>query len=525
MNAPLPPNETARIAALRRYDILDTPPELAFDRITHLAARLFKTPVAFVTLVDESRQCFKSTHGLDIREISREFSFCSHAILSDGLTVVQDTTQDRRFSDNPLVIGAPHVRFYAGAPLKSSDNFILGTLCILDLEPRTLDAGELATLSDLAAIVSDEIELRLAIRERSQQAVAIANLGSGVLVADPSKEDCPITFSNPGFSLMTGYNAEEILGRNCRFLQGPDTDREEVAAMREAIQARRTYRGVLLNYRKDGTPFWNDLIIDPVFDDKGEVVNLVGLQMDVTGAKRAADQLRASFEQLQKLETLRDNLTTMIIHDLRSPLTSVIGFLDLLSSAAEEKLDGKELEYIGTARKSAGILREMITSLLDVTRLEAGEMPLNRQPNDITGIVMRAAAEFSSLVGNRSFILDLPDCASARCDADLIRRVVENLLNNAFKFTSREGEVRIIVREEGGDLRIAVSDTGLGIPREQHERMFEKFSQMESNRGRHSTGLGLAFCKLAVEAHGGRIGVESEPGKGSTFWLMLPRES
>jgi GAF domain-containing protein len=136
MNAPVPPNENERLAALFRYTILDTPDEPAFDRLTALAARLFKAPVALVTLIDEKRQWFKSCVGTSISETSREVSFCAHAILDDDVTVVPDATADPRFSDNPFVTGPPGVRFYAGAPLKVSEVYNLGTLCILDTVAR-----------------------------------------------------------------------------------------------------------------------------------------------------------------------------------------------------------------------------------------------------------------------------------------------------------------------------------------------------------------------------------------------------
>jgi len=522
MNAPLPPNEGERLRALRRYAILNTPPEAGFDRITRLAARLLKVPVALVSLVDENRQWFKSCYGFDGRETSRELSFCAHAILADGLTVVPDVTLDPRFADNLLVTGAPGVRFYAGAPLKSSDDHSLGTLCVLDVVSRELNAEEQATLGDLAAMVADELELRLAIRERSQQAAAIVNLSSGVLVTDPNEPDSPITFSNPGFSAMTGYGPEEVLGRNCRFLQGPETNQMTVAGMREAIAARRIFQGVILNYRKDGTPFWNELTIGPVFDSNGALVNFVGLQSDVTERKRTFDQLRDNFERLQKLERLRDNLTTMIIHDLRTPLTTVIGFIDLLLFSARQKLGTEEVDYVETAKKGARTLQDMITSLLDVTRLEAGEMPLDLRQTDVTEVVRQATEGFISVADGRSFVRDLPAATFARCDADLIRRVVENLVNNAFKFTPAKGEVRVTVLDEGVQARISVKDTGPGVPREYQARIFEKFGQMEGSRRRHSSGLGLTFCKLAVEAHGGTIGIESEAGKGSTFWFVIP---
>ncbi len=524
MHAPLPPNERQRLQTLRRYAILDTPQEAAFDRITRLVARLLKVPIATVTLVDEDRQWFKSSYGLQARETSRELSFCAHAILSDEMTVVADAARDERFHDNALVTGDPHIRFYAGAPLESADGFKLGTLCAIDTLPRQLNAEERETLRDLAAIVTDELELRLAMRERSQQAEAIFHLNSGVLMTDPNLPDNPIVFANPGFWGMTGYLADEIIGRNCRFLQGPDTDPKTVAKIRDAIAARRTFHGELLNYRKDGTPFWNELTISPAFDAAGQLISFVGLQTDVPERKRTSDQLRQSFEKLKELEAMRDNLTHMIIHDLRSPLTSVVGFLDLLQRSAAKKLRPEELRFIKIAGDGAATLEEMITSLLDVNRLEAGEMPLNLQDAELQEIINAALDPVLSLIGSRSLVRDLPaQPVNVRCDPDLVKRVVANLASNAIKFTPERGEIRVAIALEDDRVKVSVADTGSGIPAEYLSRIFEKFGQVQGRKHRHSTGLGLTFCKLAIEAQGGAIGVESIEGSGATFWFVIHR--
>lgn len=142
MIPPLPPNERERLAALRRYVVLDTPPEAAFERITRLASRLLHVPISLVSLVDESRQWFKSAFGLPLRQTSREVSFCAHAILNRDVTVVADATLDRRFLDNPLVTGDPRIRSYAGAPLTTPDGFNLGTLCAIDTVPRRFTPEE-----------------------------------------------------------------------------------------------------------------------------------------------------------------------------------------------------------------------------------------------------------------------------------------------------------------------------------------------------------------------------------------------
>ncbi len=156
-------DELQRLLALRRYDVLDTPPDGSFDRITQLAAQLFDVPIALVTLVDEDRIWFKSRSGLDaVAEISRDPGLCASAILSDDVYLVEDARRDPRTLANPLVAGEFGLQFYAAAPLVTSDGHRLGTLCVIDHEPRHLDEGRQATLTQLAGVVMDEMELRLA---------------------------------------------------------------------------------------------------------------------------------------------------------------------------------------------------------------------------------------------------------------------------------------------------------------------------------------------------------------------------
>lgn len=168
MRASLPANEEARLARLYEYQILDTLPEQSYDDITYLASRICSTPISLITLVDRDRQWFKSRVGLGLAETPREVSFCAHAILQNGLMIVPDTQQDPRFADNPLVTGDPHLRFYAGAPLLTSSGEALGTLCVMDHQPRRMDGEEQEALAALARQVMAQLELRREIKERQR---------------------------------------------------------------------------------------------------------------------------------------------------------------------------------------------------------------------------------------------------------------------------------------------------------------------------------------------------------------------
>ena len=295
MLAPVPPNETARLNALKRYAVLDTPPEGSFDRITRSAAHRFAVPIALVSLIDQKRQWFKSCIGMSAADVDRKITFCAHAILSDEVLIVLDTRNDARFRDNPQVTSAPFIRFYAGAPLVTSDGFCLGTLCIIDTVPRAFSPSEAADLQDLAAMVIETLETR---RVVAPLVAAVESTASGVVICDPGRPDLPIVFANPTFCRMTGYSRDEVLDRNCRFLQGPETDPAMVDQMRVAIANRQSFNGIMRNYRKDGTPFWNSLYINPVLSNFGDLVSFVGVQSDITVQVEALEQARESEARL-----------------------------------------------------------------------------------------------------------------------------------------------------------------------------------------------------------------------------------
>jgi len=240
-------------------------------------------------------------------------------------------------------------------------------------------------------------------------------------------------------------------------------------------------------------------------------------------AKRLADDVRENLRRLRELEHLRDSLTHMVIHDLRSPLASIMMGLEVITMSAVSLTPERKLEIAESCFSSAQRMSEMVTSLLDVSRLEAGEMPLQKNPVKLASVMTDVLESIRGQASRHTIVLAGPAGeATACCDAAIVRRILVNLVDNAIKFSPVGGEVRVELATEGAVVRVTVRDAGAGIAPEYHGKIFEKFGQVEARNARIGTGLGLAFCKLAVAAHGGRIGVESEVGHGSTFWFTLP---
>ncbi|MGE6690086.1 PAS domain S-box protein [Stutzerimonas stutzeri] len=232
------PRELSRLAALLRYEILDTPEESIFDDFTELAAQICDTPIALISLVDDRRQWFKSRVGLDVCETPREISFCTHTILGEAIFEVPDTLQDARFSANPLVIGDPKIRFYAGAPLTSPDGYNLGTLCVIDRRPRQLSAGQRETLERLARQVIRLFEQHLLAHRHAEQAALqqaiFDSASSAVLVTRP---DGVITSVNPTAERLLGYSEQALVGHPLTVaLFNPETLQRRAAILSSELQ-------------------------------------------------------------------------------------------------------------------------------------------------------------------------------------------------------------------------------------------------------------------------------------------------
>lgn len=237
--------------------------------------------------------------------------------------------------------------------------------------------------------------------------------------------------------------------------------------------------------------------------------------------KRLHDRLGDTVDQLVEAQQLRDDLTHMIVHDLRSPLNGIIGFLELLQMDLEiGEVNEETNDYAAEISNSAERLLLMINTLLDISKLEAGEMQIEPERTDMVAAVRRAVQILGSAATTR-VRLTLPDRLEWDIDAPLVERVVSNLTSNGLKYGAGS-EVTVALDQVADGLRVSVADGGPGIPAAMVHQIFEKFVQIEGTSKRNSTGLGLSFCRLAVEAHGGRIGVDSVEGEGATFWFTLP---
>jgi PAS domain S-box-containing protein len=369
------------------------------------------------------------------------------------------------------------------------------------------------------------------IRKRAQLRAIIDTIPDLVSVKD---RQGVYSLCNRAFSEHVGKEPKAVVGSTDEQLFEADVARLRTEFDQVVIDGEKTRRSESWEDSVDGQRVLFDTLETPFYNYEGELLGLLEVSRDITERHRmeeelrqARDQLHEQYEQLKEMEELRDSLTNMIVHDLRSPLTGIITSLQMLQEDSDE-LSEDSAQDVNRALRSATLLAQMVTGVLDVSKMEAGDMRLDIRAHDLVQTSRDAIDSLGGLTADRAVVVEAEEEVQAAYDEAIVTRVVTNLVANALRFTPDDAPVSVVVRTEGdGSARVEVRDAGSGIPAEYHESIFDKFGRVE-RRGESvkvSTGLGLAFCRMAVEAHGGRIGVVSKEGEGSVFWFEIPAPS
>ena len=272
-----------------------------------------------------------------------------------------------------------------------------------------------------------------------------------------------------------------------------------------------------------------DYLIKPVSpcDVVLHVASAIEMRRRVVETRLTRQRLEESHRQLAQISELKDSLVQMLVHDLKSPLSSAMGYMELLERKGEGSFSERQLRYLQQAHMSCKDVLRMTTTLLDLSRMEKGALELRREPLGLAALLRDAAAEAEALVALAGGSVEVecdPAAGAPEADREIVRRILSNLLANAAKHSPPGSRIRVGARrgEDGGCVVLSVADQGKGIPPEAKEAIFQRYYQLPAHRGLGGAGIGLAFCRMAVETHGGRIWVESAPGQGSTFRFTLP---
>lgn len=393
---------------------------------------------------------------------------------------------------------------------------------------------------------------------------------SAISIADASLPDIPLIYINPAFERTTGYSALEVIGRNCRFLQNDDRDQPELEEIRAALREGRSCTVVIRNYRKDGTLFYNELRLAPIFNAEGKLTHFVGISTDVTDRIEFKEQIQAqnhallaaneelaamrletekaalqiqeqntvlletnralatARRQAEELAHLKSQFMATMSHELRTPLNAVIGYTEIQLAGMTGALTDEQSDYQKRVLANAEHLLQLINDILDISRIEAGRLELVNKPFHLQQWLDDIGAQMQGLADKKLLRLEvalderMPDVIIG--DQARIRQIAINLLSNAIKFTDT-GFVKIQIRKHGRDAwKLIVSDSGIGIPSHMQEVIFEEFRQVDntSQRKQGGTGLGLAIVRKLALMMGGNVRVVSQLEKGSTFTVILP---
>ncbi|MGM0676274.1 MAG: ATP-binding protein [Pseudomonadota bacterium] len=360
------------------------------------------------------------------------------------------------------------------------------------------------------------------------QTQAMEAMVNGIAIADATQPDGPLVYVNPAFERMTGYRAEEVLGTNCRFLQGDDRDQPGIRELRDAVAEGRATKVLIRNYRKNGELFWNEFSISPVRNDAGVVTHFVGIQQDVTELIQTMEALRQAKSDADRANQAKSEFLSRMSHELRTPMNAVLGFAQLLEF--DPDLGSEQRENVEEIIRGGRHLLDLINEVLDLAKVESGRVELSPEPVALQGLLQECGALVEPLARERDLEIQigqaLPD-HYVHADRVRLKQILINLLSNAIKYNRPQGRVTLDLEpamEVNSGLRILVSDTGRGIPNERITELFEPFTRLlEDEHKVEGSGIGLAITQRLVHLMGGCLGAVSQVGEGSTFWVELPQ--
>lgn len=403
--APIPADEAERLKELYEYDILDSPSEEDFNQLVELASAICQAPISLISLIDKNRQWFKAKRGILAEETPRELAICAHAILQDQVFIVEDTLQDERFHDNPLVLNEG-IRFYAGIPLKTKTGKNLGTLCIIDNTSRNLTPLQ--------------------------------------------------------------YRALEILGR--------------------------------------------------------QVMNLIELRFITKKQQKLIEQLRKQKQELKHKNEFVNKALRLLAHDVRGPLASINGVLDLISNGYLNPADQTE-----TFKELSDSVRSTLRLVNDTLKwsLNTSNRSVKIESFSAKELIDNVVNLFQLILKSKNITLikNIPEDLVLCTDRDLLEIILRNIVHNATKFT-QNGQIHLSAITIGQNISISVKDTGCGMTKEQLDAIIASSTkdEIQSTFGTHGekgTGFGLRMCFDLAKMLGVKITVTSELGKGSEFTITL----
>jgi PAS domain S-box-containing protein len=420
-------------------------------------------------------------------------------------SILQGTTYTRvelrRFKKDGTAIDI----VFSAAPLHDSDDSINGMV---------------AVIADITHQKQQEEQVRLL-----QSVVVNTNDAVVITEAQPIGEPGPnIIYVNEAFTRITGYSLEEVLGKTPRILQGAKTSRAELDKVWTALARWETVTVQVINYRKDGSEFWNEFSVVPVADQTGWYTHWISVQRDITGRKRL-DEIRMALERERELSVLKTRFFSMASHEFRTPLSTALVAAQLLENCQDEwDNSSKRLRNLQRIQLSVKNMVQMLDDILTINRAETGKLEFNPKLLDLEEFCGDFVEEMRLSTDERhtlSFVCQ-GKAVPASADERLLRSILSNLLLNAIKYSPEGGNVHLSLEFKSDTVILQVKDRGIGIPLADQKQLFEPFHRGKNVKSIPGTGLGLVVVKKCVDLHQGHINITTEVGIGTTCAIALP---
>lgn len=535
--APFPPDEALRIDYLKSLSILDSAPERQFDDLVRVASLVCQAPISVVSLIDSERQWFKAKVGIEACETARDYAFCAHAILEDKLLEVSDTLMDDRFADNPLVVGAPHIRFYAGMPLTNEQGVRLGTICVIDDKPRQLSLEQKEILEILARAVSSELSKKMLQISRdnahvlNQSLVAEVNQGDQLLnsIAEqvpgviyqyqlfPDGRSC-FPYASEGIKKIYEVDPAAVQQDAALVLQRiyPEDYLRVMSTISQSAKDLTlwdcSYR---VNLPKAGLRWLHGNAMPKLQPDKSVVWH--GFITDISERKNMEHHLQLA----SKMSTLGE-ISAGIAHEINNPLSVILGRAQFAKSQLEkgpvehEKLVATFLKIEETTQRIAKIVKGLKT----FSRTMGDEKFEKASLNNVIQDSIELCADRFRQKGVELRKPDLLDI-SIECRSVQVTQILVVLINNAFDAIKDDPSpwVAIEVNPTPENVEIRVTDCGLGIPSDLVEQIMNPF--FTTKPVGEGTGLGLSIAQGIAREHGGSLSYKAD-SPHTCFSLILP---
>jgi len=384
---------------------------------------------------------------------------------------------------------------------------------VLLVEAPVFDAK--GRVSGLIGVGFDITETRRIEQDRLLLAAALESTAEAVFI---TSIDGSIEYANPAFGTVTGYSPEEAIGQNPRILKSGCQDPQVYQQMWETLGAGNIWRGTITNRKKDGSLFDVEQTIAPIRNSDGLTTSYVAVAHDIT----ERNNMVAAMERAM---LVKGEFTSMVSHELRTPLTAIKEAIDIVADETAGPTNQNQAEFLQLAKRNVDRLHRLINDVLDFSKLERGESRLRHALHDLNALTREIVTQQQLAAEKQGLRIELSvdeKIGLVSMDADCISQVLMNLLGNAISHGG-SGLIAVSTMRRNGEAIIRIQDRGPGIPGNELKRIFDAFVQLSTGPGRRvgGTGLGLAICKQLIELHGGHIWVESEIGRGSTFYFSL----